>query len=86
VLRKKYLFREFHVEGFVNQYVLQGDPQERRKEFISEAIENIGPEWSASTIYEILDEDEFHETFELAGHGKPWACFLTNEFKRVIDE
>ena len=62
----------------MNQYVLQGDPQERRKEFISEANENIGPEWSASKIYEILDEDEFHETFELAGHGKPW-CMLSNK-------
>ena len=56
------------------------------RSIVDNLVDNAVTLTTSDKIYEILDEDEFHETFELAGHGKPWACFLTNEFKRVIDE
>ena len=82
--RQKRILREFHVEGFVTQYVLEAwDPDRQRIIFRTEAIENISPGWQARTTYEILGEDSFRETFDLAGPGKPLSCYITNEFERV---
>ena len=81
--RQKHVLREFHVEGFVNQYVLEEwDPDRQRIVFRTEAIENIPSSWQARTTYEILGENNFRETFDLAGHGKPMSCYITNEFER----
>jgi len=44
----------------------------------------MAPGWRARTTYEILGENEFRETFDLAGPEKEWSCFITNEFKRVL--
>ena len=64
------MLREFHVEGFVNQYVLEEwDPDKGRLIFRTEAIENIPLGWQARTTYEILAENTFRETFNLAGPG-----------------
>lgn len=81
--REKYVLREFHVEGYVNQYVAEKWDQEGRVLVMTtEAIENIPPGWRARTTYEILSDDEFRETFELAGPGKLWACYITLDLKR----
>lgn len=83
-VREKFVFREFHVEGYVNQYTFE--PQwkdDRTLEMVSEAIENFNPGWRARTTYEILSENVFRETFDLSGPGREWACFITNEMKRV---
>ncbi|MDX1435911.1 MAG: hypothetical protein R3335_03815 [Anaerolineales bacterium] len=82
--RQTHVLREFHVEGFVNRYVLETcDAEAGQLVFVTEAIENIAPGWSARTTYDILSPDRFRETFDLAGPEKPWACYMTNEFKRV---
>lgn len=82
--RETFVLREFHVEGFVNQYLVERwDPENRILVLVTEAIENIGPGWQARTTYEIRNENEFRETFELAGPGKEWVCYITNEFERV---
>ena len=39
--RKRIVFRQFHVEGFVNQYVLEPNQTPDRLVFITESIENI---------------------------------------------
>lgn len=81
--RKKHVLREFHIEGYVNQYLLEDrEPESKKLVFRTEAIENIPPGWQARTTYEILGENEFRETFDLAGPGQEWSCFITNEFKR----
>jgi len=79
--RGKYVLREFHVEGYVNQYLLE-DRDAAKLIFLTESIENIPPGWQARTTYEILGKNEFKETFDLAGPGQEWACFITNEFSR----
>jgi hypothetical protein len=77
------VLREFHVEGCVNQYVLE-PPGEgaKRFAFVTEAIENIPPGWRARITLEILSPDSFREVFELAGPGKEWACFVESKLCR----
>lgn len=65
------MLRQFHVEGFVNQYVLDSVSEDRRTpEFISEAIENIAPGWRARETNQLVGEDELVEVFALAARGK----------------
>ena len=45
--RGRAVFRQFHVEGYVNQYVADADPQPGRVVFTSEAVENIPPTYRA---------------------------------------
>ena len=74
--RRAYVFRQFHIEGFVNQYVCPG-PEADGKTFIflSEAIENIPPGFKARLTYRILDESNFEQTFDLAPPGQELACY-----------
>lgn len=80
--RSRHVLREFHVEGYVNQYVLEPPSGSQKLVFVTEAIENIPPGWQARTTLEILSPDSFRETFELAGPGKPWSCYITSELHR----
>jgi len=41
--RKKFVFRQFHVEGFVNTYVQEDSDDAKKIVFVSESIENIAP-------------------------------------------
>jgi hypothetical protein len=81
--RKLLVMRQFHVEGFVNQYVF--NPQESAPDklvFESEGFENLSSKWRARESYRISGPDEFTETFELAAPGKPFETYSTNIFKR----
>lgn len=81
--RKKFVFRQFHVEGFVNTYVQEetGDP--KKMVFVSEAIENIAPGWRARETYFFLNGNEFIERFELAEPGKDFALYAEAHLKRM---
>ncbi len=82
--RDRYVLREFHVEGYVNQYVMEPPGEgERRLVFVTEAIENIPPGWRARITLEVLSADSFREVFELAGPGKEWSCFVDSELHRA---
>ncbi|HEU0294212.1 MAG TPA: hypothetical protein VFR47_15845 [Anaerolineales bacterium] len=82
--REKQVFRQFHVEGFVNQYVLDQISEDGQSiHFVTEGIENIPPGWRAREIYRILNPDEFIEVFELAGPGKEFEVYGENRFQRV---
>lgn len=82
--RQRHVLHEFHVEGYVNQYLLgDRDPGSNKLIFRTEAIENIPPGWRARITCKILGENEFRETFDLAGPEQEWRCFITNEFKRM---
>jgi len=51
----------------VNQYKLDSiSPDKRTIVFLSENIENIASGWKAKETYNLLNENEFIETFELA--------------------
>jgi hypothetical protein len=81
--RKSIVLRQFHVEGFVNQYVLSPDSAPDRIVFESERFENFSNEWRARETYDVIGPDEFAETFELAAPGKPFEIYSKNHFRRV---
>lgn len=81
--RKKFVFRQFHTEGFVNQYASDAVSADAKTlVFVSEAIENIPSGWRARETYRSLGPDEFEETFELAEPGKEFEVYSQTRFRR----
>ena len=81
--RKKFVLRQFHVEGFVNQYVLQNLAEDgKTMVFVTESIENIPSGWRAEETYKVLEDDEFTEVFELAAPGKDYEVYTKSHFTR----
>ncbi len=80
--RKVVVFRQFHVEGFVNQYVLEAASTPERLVFVTEAIENIPAGWRARETY-VIAADRLEETFELAEPGKDFTVYSRNRLTRV---
>jgi hypothetical protein len=81
--RKKFVLRQFHVEGFVNQYVLDSLAADGKTLIlVTESIENIPVGWRAKETYKILNDDEFVEIFELAEPGKGFEVYSENHLKR----
>ena len=82
--RKTLMLRQFHVEGFINLYALnQAASSPNRLVFEIERFENFNNEWKARETYDIVSNDEFIETFELAPPGKPFQLYSRNHLKRA---
>ncbi len=81
--RKKLVFRQFHVEGFVNTYVEEAGGDAKTIVFSSEAIENIAPGWRARETFTIVSDDEFIERFELAAPAKNFELYAEAHLRRV---
>ena len=82
--RKVLVLRQFHVEGFVNEYVSRGNVEAGKMlAFETERIENIPPGWKARETYKIVGPDEFIEVFELAEPQKDFAIYSESRWKRV---
>lgn len=80
---KKLILRQFHIEGFVIQYSLESIAEDGRSfVFTSTSIENISPGWVARETYRFLNNDEFIETFALAGAGKDFETYSETRFRR----
>lgn len=81
--RKQFVLRQFHVEAFVTQYVVTSVSADGKTiVFTSESIENIPAGWRARETYRIVSDDEFTETFELAGPGKEFEVYTENRLRR----
>jgi hypothetical protein len=82
--RKTHVFRQFHLEGFVNQYVLsKGDDQVKDAlELTSESCENTPPGWKARERYVFKDQSLEH-TFELAPPNKPFEIYTRASLSRA---
>ena len=81
--RKNFVLRQFHVEGFVNQYVMTSAGSDSKTlVFTSESIENIPAGYRARETYKILGPDEFTEVFEIAEPGKEFELYSEGHFKR----
>jgi hypothetical protein len=83
--RKRLVFRQFHVEGFVNQYVAELPAKPGVVVFTSEAIENIPAGYRARETYPLRGPNELEEVFELAEPGKDFAVYSRTRLKRVVD-
>jgi hypothetical protein len=82
--RGKHVLRQFHVEGFVNQYVHQSTSEDGKTiVFVTEGIENIPPGWRARETYVITGPDQFIERFELAEPGKDFELYSESRLRRV---
>ena len=81
--RKQFVLRQFHVEGFVNQYVQTTSSSDAKSfVFVTEQIENIPAGWRARETYRIVSADEFIEVFELAAPGKDFELYTEGRYKR----
>jgi len=79
--RRKSVLRQFHVEGFVNQYVMTSSSADGKTiVFTSESIENIPAGFRARETYKILGPDEFTEVF--SEPGKEFEVYSEGHFKR----
>ena len=81
--RKKFVLRQFHAEGFVNQYVMSSLSSDGKIiVFTTESIENIPMGFRARETYKILGPDEFLEVFEMAEPGKEFELYSENHYRR----
>jgi hypothetical protein len=81
--RKQFVLRQFHIEGFVNQYRLDRAAADGKTfTFVTESIENIPSGWRARETYKIVNSNEFIEIFELAAPGKEFEVYTETHFKR----
>jgi hypothetical protein len=81
--RKRMLFRQFHIEGFVTTYVHDVDAKPGTVSFTTEAIENIPPGWRARETYILHSPDDLEEIFELAEQGKDFALYSRTRLRRA---
>ncbi|MET0553228.1 MAG: hypothetical protein ABW221_09330 [Vicinamibacteria bacterium] len=80
---RKLVFRQFHVEGFVNHYVLDQSAEDGRTfSFETVGIENVPAGWKGRETYRIVSDDEFVETFALAPPGKGFETYSETRFRR----
>lgn len=81
------VLRQFHQEGFVNQYTLNtANSGPGKLVFDSERFENLDNSWRARETYDIRSADEFIETFEIAQPGKGLQLYSRNHFNRAKRE
>lgn len=82
--RRRFVLRQFHVEGFVNQYVADSVAASPDSiVFRSEAIENIPPGYRARETYRILGPGDLVERFEMAEPNGEFAVYSETRFKRM---
>ncbi len=81
---RAYVLRQFHGEGFVNEYKEEVVSEDRNTiVFLSYAIENIPVGWQARETYKIQNDDEFVEIFELAEPGKDFQVYSRATLRRI---
>jgi hypothetical protein len=81
--RKVAVLRQFHVEGFVNQFTAPATTLVAQTiVFDSEAIENIPAGYKARETYKWSGADAFEDVFEIAEPGKDYSVYSHNRFKR----
>ncbi len=83
-IRKVLVMRQFHQEGFVNQYTLNPAASTTKNlVFDSERFENYDNNARARETLEVISPNEFVETFELGDPGKPLQVYSKNRFTRA---
>jgi hypothetical protein len=77
---KRFVLRQFHVEGFVNEY----ESTSAGLEFVTVRIENLPAGWRAKESYRIVSKDEIIETFSVAGPGKDFSVYSETRLRRTF--
>jgi hypothetical protein len=83
-MRRTFVLRQFHIEGFVNQYRADSLSEDGKTiVFVSEGIENIPAGWRAKETYRILNDNQIQETFELAEPNKEFHIYTEVTLNRI---
>lgn len=81
---ERFVYRQFHIEGFVNEYVEQARTHDGKTlMFVTERVENLPEGWRARETYKIINRDEYTEIFEVAPPQKEFAIYSESRWKRV---
>ncbi len=81
--REAFVLREFHVEGFVNQYVLDAVSDDARTlTFLAESLENMPEGWRGRETFRSLGDDEFQNTFELGRPDEEFKVYVETRLRR----
>ncbi len=81
---KAVVWRQFHSEGFVNEYTLESVSADgRRLEFVTTRIENLGPGWRAKKVYQFQTHDQLDESFWLAAPNGDFSLYTDAHLRRV---
>ena len=73
---RKFKLRQFHIESFVNEYVLDSISEDKKTLiFIAVALENIPKGWKARETYQFINDNELQETFEIAEAAKEFKIY-----------
>lgn len=82
-VENRFMLRQFHVEGYIIEYKMDKlAADQKRYNFISFEIENIPVGWRARESYEIINQDEYVEVFELAPPGRDYEVYSKATMKR----
>ena len=80
---KKVVWRQFHSEGLVNEYILESVGEDGKSlVFVTTHIENL-PGFRARKLYRIVSADEIEETFWLAPPGKDFVLYTVAHLRRI---
>lgn len=81
--RKKIVYRQFNIEGYVNQYILnEALSTETKLVFETEIIENFVPGGRARWTIIRQGDDEIETVFDVSFPGKKFACFGINKLTK----
>ncbi|WP_346858726.1 hypothetical protein [uncultured Draconibacterium sp.] len=81
--RKVIVFRQYHGEGFFNEYLLNDSiSNESSLIFETERIENFVPGGKARFTINIKSDSEIETLFDVGFPGKEMACFGKNSLKK----
>ena len=82
--RNLFVFRQFHVEGFVIQYILVDSLSSNSNlVFESEEIENFVPGGKARWVIAKITENAIKTTFDVAMPKKDYKCFGENKLIKM---
>ena len=81
--RGLYVYRQFNIEGYVNQYILI-DSLSNDSTFIfeTEIIESFVPGGKTKWLIEKISDNEIKTTFEVSFPGNEYICVGTNYLKK----
>ena len=78
-MRHAIVFRQFNIEGYVNQYVLNEDLSTATKlVFETENIENFAPGGKARWTISKISDTEIETIFDVSFPNSEYTCFGTN--------
>jgi hypothetical protein len=81
--RKKIIYRQFNIEGYINQYVLNDSlTNDSKLVFETETIENFISGGKARWTVKKKSDNEIETIFDVSFPGKEFACYGTNILKR----